>query len=43
MDNSLAQECGYHRHRLENAIPLDAFTKKPYAQYVIRMKRLVII
>ena len=39
----LAQECGYHRHKLNKAVALDAFTKEPYAMYVILKKGLVII
>lgn len=39
----LAQECGYYRHKLENAVTLETFTKKPYAVYVISKKGLVIV
>lgn len=39
----LAIECGYYRHKLQNAVSLDAFTKKPYAMYVIKKKGLVIV
>lgn len=39
----LVLEAGYYRHKLENATSLDAFSKKPYARYVIKKKGLVIL
>lgn len=39
----LTIECGYTRHKLTKSVTLEEFTKKPYASYIIKKKKLKLV